>query len=151
MMFTRLIALIALMLFVSACGPSASTSAEKDAVAWPALKTLDHQVHELEGVRASDPGGDLLNQQLGRVLASLSTLLAEDVPANVAQPELVRQKLEELRELSVELERSVDDLETAPLAALHPLVADLMEVAGMPHVHEDRDQDQDGQSHDHDH
>ncbi len=144
-MLIRLISLFALLI-VTACGPSSSHSS-REALDWPTLKSLDHQVHELEGILEMEEKSDLLTQQVGRVLSTLSTLLAEGIPANVARPELVQQKMKELQALSLEIQRSVDDPEEAPLAALHPLVADLMEVAGMPHVHDEHDHDH----HDHDH
>lgn len=149
-MLNRLLLLFALSFVVTACGPAGSRSSS-EALAWPALKTLDHQVHELEGILDMEGKPDLLTQQVGRVLATLSTLQAEGVPANVAQPELVQQKMEELRALALEIQRSMEDTDEAPLAALHPLVVDLMEVAGMPHVHDEHDDDHDHSHDDHDH
>lgn len=149
-MLTRLFFLTALLLFVSACGPTESTGSQSsgETVDWPALKTLDHQVIEMEALMNMENTADLLAQQVGRVLGTMSTLQAGGVPANVKQPELVEQKMEELRALALEIQQSADNLGEAPLAALHPLVADVMEAAGMPHVHDEHEHDH---HHDHDH
>ncbi|MDA3872372.1 MAG: hypothetical protein PF795_00215 [Kiritimatiellae bacterium] len=151
MMLIRLFFLSALLLVVSACGPTESQSTSEAPAGWPELESLVHQVHELQAVLDMEDNADLLAQQVGRVLGAISTLQTEGVPSGIAQPERVQRKVEELQALSVEIQRTVDDLEAAPLSDVHPLVMELTEVAEMPQVQAEPDHPDHDHAHGHDH
>jgi hypothetical protein len=133
---TRCLMFLAFVLFSLGCG-------KKNAViVWPELQALDHATESAEAkVKASaDPA------QLAALAAELADkcvkLLASPVPAGVKSPDLVHLRLRELKDLHAALaDPSV--LTDAHLLAFHPVVAALMDAAGMPHVHDD--------GHDHDH
>jgi hypothetical protein len=126
-------------------GPDRLRPREEAALKWPALKALDHEVEELDGLLAGEPDPAALAEHLPHVREALDAVLEGGVPPDAANPELVERKLEELRALAGDLD---DDPDT--LRALHPLVASAMEEAGMPHVHDEHDHDHD-HGHDHEH
>jgi len=140
----KLYPLLLSLLMLAACGQGG----KKTSLEWPELKTADQETEELEGLLAGDPDPAALAEHLPHVKEALETLLASGIPPGAANRELVEQKLEELRSLADSLG---DDPDALP--ALHPLIASIMEEAGMPHVHdEDHDHGHDhGHGHHHDH
>ena len=134
-------------LLLIGCGAQKETALE-----WPALKALDHEIEELDGLLAGETDAAALAEHLPHVREALDAVIERGVPDEAANPELVEQKMEELETLA-------DDLgnESDILRALHPLVASIMEEAGMPHVHEcaacasGEPHDHDHGEHDHDH
>lgn len=147
----RIALLVSLTLFLVACGPQQDASLE-----WPELKALDMEVEELDGLLAGDPDPAAMAEHLPHVQEALEALFASGIPEGTENPELVEQKLEELKSLATEVGKSPE-----VLPALHPLVASIMEEAGMPHVHEcaacasgephDHTHDHDHGEHDHGH
>jgi hypothetical protein len=131
---------IPLLLLLAACGPKKETVIE-----WPALKALDAEVEELDGLLAADPNPAAMEEHMPHVQMALENFLHSDIPANAKNRDLVEQKIEEMRKLAEEV-----DIGSDVLPALHPLVVSLMEEAGMPHVH-DEDHDHKDGDHDHDH
>jgi hypothetical protein len=131
---------LAFVLFSLGCGK------KNTAIVWPELQALDHAAESAEAkVKA---GADAA--QLAALAADLADksgkLLASPVPAGVKSPDLVNLRLREIKDLHAALaDPSV--LTPSHLLAFHPVVAALLDAAGMPHVHED-DHDHD---HDHDH
>lgn len=147
-MYFRCLMLCGLAVCLTACG------SRDEALAWPELKALDHEVAELDGVLATDsPTPNQLADQVQEVLNALDALQAADLPDAVNNRELVEQKLEELAALGEDIRSGLTQtgLDTDSLGALHPLVASIMEEAGMPHVHDEMDHDHEDKAADHDH
>jgi len=123
----RYLPCLLLISLITACGSQKESTLE-----WPQLKALDLEVEELDGLlTAEQPDPAVMAEHLPHVKEALDALLESGVPGNVAHPEMVHQKLEELSALADDIGSNSD-----VLPALHPLVASIMEVAGMPHVHD---------------
>lgn len=137
------ICVIAGLLLLGACGGRSGFGS----VEWPELKAFDHQVEQAEA--RVDAGADAEERSvLAQALkADGEALLASRIPSNVTSRAIVEARLQDIRDLLVELESNESSADV--FKAFHPIVEGLMEAAGMPHVH-DHDHDH-GQDHDHDH
>jgi hypothetical protein len=112
-------------------------------VEWPALKEMDEWAEKGEAWADGAKIGEI-RKELPGFIAAAEKLAASPVPANVADAKGVAQVMGDFRDVLTRLKKpgiSDDDLKTL-VAALHPLVERLMEVAGMPHVHEHDDHDE---------
>jgi hypothetical protein len=137
----RFACLLVCTLLMFGCG-----TRNESVLEWPELKALDMEVEELEGLLGGDPDPAAMAEHLPHVQAALEALFASEIPAKADNPDLVKQKLEELESLATEVGDNADVLK-----ALHPLVASIMEPAGMPHVHDEHDHDHAHGDHDHAH
>lgn len=119
---------------------------------WPHLRQLDELSERAEQLIAKDERATL--RMLLPDLVKKSLLVADDpLPAHAPQAKQAGALQDDLRALAKELnapglsDESMKDLSEG----LHPIVARLLEAAGLPHVHEDHDQDDEPHHHDHDH
>ncbi|GEM_PF-1763782 len=126
----RAILLIPMILILTACGPQSEIALE-----WPTLTTLDLAVEELDGLLKQDAATDKLAEHVTEVASSLEAVVKGGIPPGAKNPELVEQKLAELSSLQPEILTASTTGNQEALHALHPLVASIMETAGMPHVH----------------
>jgi hypothetical protein len=107
-------------------------------VTWPSLKKLDDLAEKCEALTESKDVA-----ALRKIAASVKTAAekveTEAVPKNAKQPEQVKVFQGDLKNLTDSItEPAKQDGEelTALLAGVHPIVEQLMEASGMPHVHE---------------
>ncbi|MEO5716380.1 MAG: hypothetical protein ABIT37_23065 [Luteolibacter sp.] len=107
-------------------------------VKWPSLKKLDDLAEKCEALSENKdvPG---LRKIAAAVKTAAVAVACEAVPKEAKQPEQVKILQGDLKSLT----DSIDDPEkqdgeelTALLAGVHPIVGQLMEASGMPHVHE---------------
>ncbi len=107
-------------------------------VTWDSLKKLDDLAERCEALSDSkDVSG--LRGLIKAVKAAMTTVAAEPVPAGAKSPEQVKVLQADLRNLSEVLSDTdimADTDVVAILAGVHPVVENLMEASGMPHVHE---------------
>ncbi len=145
--------MVAGLVLLGACRQSAT-----DTVEWPALKGMDYQAERAEARVDAGADAEELEAVSEAVIAAASVLMDSGVPANVASRSAVDARLEDVRDLLEALKAEPGSADV--LKAFHPVVAGLMDAAGMPHVHEhtghaccdghDHDHDH-GHDHDHDH
>ena len=106
-------------------------------VEWPALKEMDDWAEKGEAWADEGKVGEM-RKALPELTAAGNKLLASAVPANARDPKAVAQTMGDFRDVISHLKKpglSDDDLKVQ-VAAIHPLVASLMEASGLPHVHE---------------
>ncbi|MDF3129686.1 hypothetical protein P0Y35_10815 [Kiritimatiellaeota bacterium B1221] len=122
-------------------------------VSWPELKTVDHEVEELEAMLAGETDPAAVSSHLKELVESIQIFVASEVPAGAHNPKLVDQKLVELSALNQSIQENNYAADPEILQALHPLVVAIMHEAGMPHVHEEDHghHHHDGEDHDHGH
>lgn len=124
------------LLFLSLALALSSCDRGNGSVSWPELTHFDGIAHHAEGMaRADDLEG----------LRSIRTELLEagwkvrpaTLPENHHNPQKVEQLLKDLNGLINEISQSDLDDETLSqlVLGLHPVISELMEAAGMPHVH----------------
>ena len=109
-------------------------------VEWPALKEMDEWAEKGEGWADGGQVGEM-RKALPEIITAADKLVASPVPANAKSAAMVTHTMGDLRDLLLQLKKpslSDDDMKTQ-VAAIHPLVAKLMEEAGLPHVHESGD------------
>ena len=119
---------------------------------WPNLRQLDELSERAEQFIAKDDRAAL--RVLLPDLVAKARLVADDpLPAHAPQAKQARALQDDLRALAKELNApSLSDESLKELAeGLHPIVARLLEAAGLPHVHEDHDKDDDPHHHEHGH
>lgn len=126
----RTLILVALVAMLTACGSTSESILE-----WPSLSSLDVGVEELDSLLASGKTPAELNEQISNVTAQIKTLVKEGVPSGAQNTQMVTEKLSELSSLVDPIQSSEIAVKADALKALHPLVASIMETAGMPHVH----------------
>ena len=107
-------------------------------VVWPELSALDEKAERAEGlVEKHDFKG--MRVLVPELQPAAAKLVASAVPANAANPAATAELKDDLKDLAGRLadvsKLSDADLETL-LAGIHPIVEQLMQKSGMPHVHE---------------
>ena len=107
-------------------------------VKWPSLKKLDDLAEKCEALseRKDVPA---LRKIAASVKSSATVVSADAVPKNAKQPAQVKVLQADLKSLTDSIgDPATQDGEelTAVLAGIHPIVEQLMEASGMPHVHE---------------
>ena len=125
------------LLILLLCFQLWSCSKSNSVVQWPELKHLDEWADK-GGAWAEDHKVADLRQNLPEIRKAMDTVLASSVPANAKDPGAVKLLLGDLKDLDQQLGKSPledKELETK-VASLDPIVANLMQAAGMPHVHE---------------
>jgi hypothetical protein len=123
-------------LFVLAAIPLAH--AGEVVVKWPSLKKLDDLAEKCEALseRKDVPG---LRKIAASVKAAAAAVESEAVPNNAKQPDQVKVLQGDLKSLTDSItdpDKQDGEELTALLAGVHPIVEQLMEASGMPHVHE---------------
>ena len=128
---------ISLLLILSLCSCERNaTNTGDETVSWPEITEFDNIAFQADGlVRVKDleAARKILDDLMkaGRMVTSTS------IPSNAAKPEEVGLILSDLENLVSELgAENLDDstLENLILG-LHPVIAKLIEAAGMPHIH----------------
>lgn len=105
-------------------------------VSWPELTHLDEIAYRAEGMaRADDLDG--LRALRAELLEAGWAVRPATLPKNHRNPQEVEQLLTDLNGLINEISQSDLDDETLShlVIGLHPVISELMEAAGMPHVH----------------
>jgi hypothetical protein len=124
----------------------------REPAAWSNLRQLDELCERAEQLMAKDDHTAL--RVLRPDLVTKARQVADDpLPAHAPQVKQAGALQDDLRALAKELnapELSNESLKEL-CEGLHPIVARLLEAAGLPHVHEDHDQDDETHHHDHDH
>lgn len=128
--FTLIIGFVALV----SCGGGPVD--EDPAVEWPELVAFDDVAYRAEGFAKVKDRGGLVNL-LPKVLETGRAISAQTIPGNVANRQKVEQVLGDLSSLVEGLaENDISDDQLFSLTeGLHPVVAALIESAGMPHIH----------------
>lgn len=112
------------------------------AVKWDALKRLDTLAERCE-VLADTKDVTGLRQLIKPLKKAMAAVAADPVPAGAKAPDQVKVLQADLKNLTEGLsdpDHQTDADLVAILAGIHPVVENLMEVAGMPHVHANDDQ-----------
>lgn len=141
MKMLKFLPVLCVALLISACGRQAVDPSNP----WPELREFDFAAEKVEAAVESDPDADLI-PLFQEVQTAAVALLNSDVPRGVPNAAQVRVRLEDLSSLLDDMQE-IDDITADRLLAFHPIAADLLEAAGIPHTH-DHDH---GHSHDHDH
>jgi len=109
-----------------------------DVVKWPNLKKLDDLAEKCEALSGKkDVAG--LRKIAADTKAAAVAVETDKIPANAKDKEKVKTLQNDLKSLSDAIEdpKTQDGEElTELLAGVHPIVEQLMEASGMPHVHE---------------
>ena len=111
-------------------------------VKWDSLKKLDDLAERCEALSDSkDVSG--LRGLIMPVRTAMAMVAADPVPENAKLPDHVKFLQADLKNLSEvlsdpQIEANTEFVEI--LAGIHPIVENLMEAAGMPHVHENDEQ-----------
>ena len=124
--------LICLTLGTTACNRDA---VEESPVSWPELARFDEIAYNAEGLART---GDLVSVEGMRdeLLESGRAVTPETIPSNAADPQQTETILADLTSLVDALSNANDPESTAVLVlGMHPVVAKLMDAAGMPHIH----------------
>jgi hypothetical protein len=108
----------------------------QEQVSWPEITRFDDIAFRADGyVRVEDISG--VREVLADLLLAGKALTKESIPTNVADPQQVELILGDLSNLVSGL--AAEELDDASLAALvlglHPVIAKLIDSAGMPHIH----------------
>jgi hypothetical protein len=108
----------------------------QEQVSWPEITRFDDIAFRADGyVRVEDISG--VREVLADLLLAGKALTKESIPTNVADPQQVELILGDLSNLVSGL--AAEELDDATLAdlvlGLHPVIAKLIDSAGMPHIH----------------
>ena len=105
-------------------------------MSWPEINRFDDIAFQADGyARVKDLTA--VRELMADLLLAGKALTKESIPANVADPQQVELILGDLSNLVSGL--AVEELDDATLAdlvlGLHPVIAKLIDAAGMPHIH----------------
>ena len=108
----------------------------QDQVSWPEITHFDDIAFRADGyVRVEDISA--VRELLAGLLLAGKALTKDTIPANVADPQQVELIFGDLSNLISGL--AAEELDDASLAdlvlGLHPVIAKLIDAAGMPHIH----------------
>ena len=122
-------------LFFASCERGTVETSE-DPVSWPEINRFDDIAFQADGyARVEDLKA--VRELMADLLLAGKALTKESIPANVADPQQVELILGDLSNLVSGL--AVEELDDATLAdlvlGLHPVIAKLIDAAGMPHIH----------------
>lgn len=130
-----------------------SCTKKDEVVSWTSLSELDEISIAVEHAAAEHQHDEqkVLLKRAGKLISEVQT----SVPDNAKNTEQVAVLVKDLSALSTQID-SIDTLGHEELdtlsKAIHPIVAKLMETAGVPHVHAKEESAHDGHDHhDHDH
>jgi len=111
------------------------------AVKWDALQRLDSLAERCEAL-ADTKEVTGLRQLINPLKKAMVAVAADPVPAGAKAPDqvtILQADLKNLTEVLSDPDHQTDADLVALLAGIHPVVENLMEVAGMPHVHANDD------------
>jgi hypothetical protein len=127
--------LIAAAFLATSCRPG-KNGASGESVTWPELAAFDELAYQAEGLAKT---GDLetVRALRSRIVEAGWAVSPKTLPANAANPEKAEQLLQDLSTIVNGLTGPALDDETLSqfVIGLHPVIASLMETAGMPHIH----------------
>ena len=121
---------------ISSCERPVTETEDENEVSWPEITHFDDLAFRADGlVRVKDLSA--ARALLSELVQSGLALKASSIPHNASAPQEVELILGDLANLIDALEKdNLDDASFENLVlGLHPVVAKLIEAAGMPHVH----------------
>ena len=131
---TLFLALSSVLTFIS-CERS-DIQNENETVSWPEITQFDNLAFQADGlVRVKDLSA--VRELHAELLAAGLAVTSDSIPPNAANPQEIELLLGDLENLVTSLKD--DDLDKLTLGnlvlGLHPVIAKLIEAAGMPHIH----------------
>ena len=126
---------LSLILLLSSCERSANEIAE-ETVSWPEIADFDNLAFQADGlVRIQDL--EAVRDLHADLVKAGMAVTPSSIPANAAKPKEVELILSDLSNLVSGLQADpLDDSSLENLVlGLHPVIAKLIEAAGMPHIH----------------
>ena len=126
---------LSLILLLSSCERSANEIAE-ETVSWPEIADFDNLAFQADGlVRVQDL--EAVRDLHADLVKAGMEVTPSSIPANAAKPKEVELILSDLSNLVSGLQADpLDDSSLENLVlGLHPVIAKLIEAAGMPHIH----------------
>ena len=128
---------ISLLLILSLCSCERNaTNTGDETVSWPEITEFDNIAFQADGlVRVKDL--EAARKILDELMKAGRAVTSTRIPSNAAKPEEVGLILSDLENLVSELgAQNLDDSSLENLIlGLHPVIAKLIEAAGMPHIH----------------
>ena len=118
------------------CKPPGEKSSSEETVSWPELAHFDELSYRAEGMaRVGD--FEELKAVYPELLKAGQAVNKESMPANSKKPQEVEQLLTDLMSLveGLSQEDLEDDTMKQLVLGLHPIIADMIKAAGMPHLH----------------
>ena len=128
---------ISLLLILSLCSCERNaTNTGDETVSWPEITEFDNIAFQADGlVRVKDL--EAARKILDELMKAGRAVTSTSIPSNAAKPEEVGLILSDLENLVSELgaenlnDSSLENL----ILGLHPVIAKIIEAAGMPHIH----------------
>tara|TARA_Y100001934_G_C12290061_1_gene744352 strand:- start:388 stop:1227 length:840 start_codon:yes stop_codon:yes gene_type:complete len=122
-------------LIAASCGPNNSPT-DEDLVSWPEITRFDDLAFRADGfARVNDFSA--IREIKKELLDAAKAVTSDSIPSNVADLQQVELVLDDLAGLVKDL--ATEDLDDASLKnivlGLHPVIAKLIEVSGIPHIH----------------
>ena len=126
---------ISLALILGSCDRSL-TEMEEETVSWPEINRFDDLAFQADGLARVEELGTV-RELLSELLDAGKAVTPASVPSNAADPEQIELILGDLNSLVDGLAaENLDDVYLENLVlGLHPVIAKLIEAAGMPHIH----------------
>ena len=128
---------ISLLFILSLCSCERNaTNTGDETVSWPEITEFDNIAFQADGlVRVKDL--EAARKILDELMKAGRAVTSTSIPSNAAKPEEVGLILSDLENLVSELgAENLDDSSLENLIlGLHPVIAKLIEAAGMPHIH----------------
>jgi len=126
---------ISLALIFGSCDRSLSEM-EQETVSWPEINRFDDLAFQADGLARVEELGTV-RELLSELLEAGKAVTPASVPSNAADPEQIELILGDLNSLVDGLAtENLDDVSLENLVlGLHPVIAKLIEAAGMPHIH----------------
>ena len=129
--------LTSLILILSLCSCERSaTNTDSETVSWPEITEFDNIAFQADGfVRVKDL--EAARKILDDLMIAGRAVTSTSIPSNAANPEEIGLILSDLENLVSDLgAKTLDDSSLENLIlGLHPVIAKLIEAAGMPHIH----------------
>ena len=126
---------ISLALILGSCDRSL-TEMEEETVSWPEINRFDDLAFQADGLARVEELGTV-RELLSELLEAGKAVTPASVPSNAADPQQIELILGDLNSLVDGLAaENLDDVSLENLVlGLHPVIAKLIEAAGMPHIH----------------
>ena len=109
---------------------------ENETVSWPEITQFDNLAFQADGLaRVKDLSA--VRELHSELLAAGLAVTSDSIPSNAANPQEIELLLGDLENLVTSLkDDDLNDLTLGNLVlGLHPVIAKLIEAAGMPHIH----------------
>ena len=126
---------ISLALIFGSCDRSLPEM-EEETVSWPEINRFDDLAFQADGLARVEELGTV-RELLSELLEAGKAVTPASVPSNAADPQQIELILGDLNSLVDGLAaENLDDVSLENLVlGLHPVIAKLIEAAGMPHIH----------------